>query len=72
MDVGKGGCDEGGFDFALISFCGQTGNAAMADRLSEHPEDKKLNIVSALIRFYADQDESEKACIVYEMDILPC
>jgi len=57
------------FALALISFCGQTGNVAMADKLYEHLQDKKLNVVSALIRFYADQDESEKACIVYETDI---
>ena len=52
------------FALALISFGGQTGNVAMADKLYEHLQDKRLNIVSALTRFYADQDESEKACIV--------
>ena len=41
----------------------------MADKLYEHLQDKKLNVVPALIRFYADQDESGKACVAYETDI---
>ena len=41
----------------------------MADKLYEHLQDKKLNVVSDLSRFYADQDESEKAYVVYETDI---
>merc|ERR1719191_2125055 len=48
------------FAIALISFCGQTADVTMAE---------KLNVVSALVRFYADQDEAEKACVVYETDI---
>jgi len=64
-------CAEIGPDFslAILSFCSQTRNVAMADKLYENLQDKKLNVVSALVRFYAEQEENEKACAIYEKDI---
>jgi len=58
------------FALAIISFCGQTANVAMADQLYEHLGKKKqLNVASALVRFYSEQEEYEKACDIYEKDI---
>merc|ERR1719313_3275914 len=41
----------------------------MADKIYEHLTDKKLNVLSALVRFYAEQEEHEKACSIYEQDL---
>merc|ERR1719161_3200484 len=57
------------FALAVISVCSQTADVAMADKIYEHLKDKKLNVVSALVRFYAEQQEYEKACTVYEQDL---
>merc|ERR1719230_1103788 len=64
-------CGEVGPDFALaiLAFCSQTKNIGMADKLYEHLQNKKLNVVSALVRFYADNEENEKACAIYERHI---
>merc|ERR1719421_2283771 len=54
---------------AVISVCSQTADVAMADKIYEHLTDKKLNVLSALVRFYAEHEEHEKACAVYEKDL---
>merc|ERR1719487_2379182 len=41
----------------------------MADRLYEHLKERKLNVTSALVRFYAEHEEPEKACVIYEKDL---
>lgn len=40
------------FATALTSVRAQTGNVAMADKLHEHLQDEKLNVVPAVIRLY--------------------
>ena len=57
------------FALAMISHCCQTANVVMADRLYGHLREKKLSVVSALVRFYAEQGEHEKVCIIYEKDL---
>jgi len=57
------------FALAVISVCSQTADVAMADKIYEHLKDKKLNVLSALVRFYAEHEEHEKACAVYEKDL---
>jgi len=57
------------FALAMISHCCQTANVVMADRLYGHLKEKKLSVVSALVRFYAEQGEHEKACTIYEKDL---
>merc|ERR1719272_370825 len=41
----------------------------MADKIYENLKEKKLNVISALVRFYAEHEEYEKACVVYEKDL---
>mmetsp|Transcript_96432 Transcript_96432/g.176589 ORF Transcript_96432/g.176589 Transcript_96432/m.176589 type:complete len:1096 (+) Transcript_96432:146-3433(+) len=58
------------FALAVINFCAQTSSIQMADRLYEHMKPKQLSVLSSFIRFYADHEEFEKACDVYEKDLL--
>lgn len=58
------------FALAVINFCAQTSSIQMADRLYEHMKPKQLSVLSSFIRFYADHEEYEKACDVYEKDLL--
>merc|ERR1719387_2642916 len=57
------------FALAMISHRCQTANVVMADRLYGHLREKKLSVVSALVRFYAEQGEHEKVCTIYEKDL---
>ena len=45
----------------------------VASGLGDHPrcyrDQDKLNMVAVLIRFYADQEDSDKVCAVYEKDV---
>merc|ERR1719443_2567380 len=57
------------FALAAISICGQTADVAMADKIYDNLKEKKLNVLSALVRFYAEHDEHEKACVIYDKDL---
>jgi pentatricopeptide repeat protein len=55
---------------AVLSVSAQTNNVEMADKLYAHMKPEQLPVLSAFIRFYADGEQFEKACDVYENDIL--
>jgi pentatricopeptide repeat protein len=59
-------------DFAasILAFCAQTSNIQMAEKLYEHMKPSQLPVLSAFIRFYADNEQYHKACDVYEHDLL--
>merc|ERR1719359_963426 len=59
-------------DFAgsVLAFCAQTSNVQMAEKLYTHMKPQQLSVLSAFIRFYADNEQYEKACDVYEHDLL--
>jgi len=57
------------FALAVIGICSRTKNVAMADKIYENLKEKKLNVISALVRFYAEHEEYEKACVVYEKEL---
>lgn len=57
------------FILAIISFCNQTGNVVMVDKLYTNTKSKQLPVLSAFIRFYADNEQYEKACDVFEKDL---
>merc|ERR1719327_2473849 len=57
------------FALAVIGVCSQTADVAMADKIYEHLKEKKLNVISALVRFYAEHEEYEKACVIYEEEL---
>jgi len=59
------------FALAMIAFCSQTNNIPMADKLYEHMKPKQLPVIANFIRFYAEHEQFEKACDVYENDLLP-
>merc|ERR1719487_1105933 len=42
----------------------------MADKLYEHMKPEQLAVLTGFVRFYADCEEFEKACDVYEKDLL--
>merc|ERR1719163_1298859 len=42
----------------------------MAEKLYEHMKPEQLPILSAFIRFYAEAEQHEKACDVYEHQLL--
>merc|ERR1719375_1519878 len=57
------------FALAVIGVCSQTADVAMADKIYEHLKEKKLNVTSALVRFYAEHEEYDKACVIYEKEL---
>merc|ERR1719163_2554014 len=57
------------FVLAVLPFCSQTSNVAMADKLFASLGYKRLNVLASFVRFYADQEEYEKACDIYEKDL---
>jgi pentatricopeptide repeat protein len=57
------------FILAIISFCSQTGNVVMVDKLYKNTKSKQLPVLSAFIKFYADNEQYEKACDVFEHDL---
>merc|ERR1719311_1668034 len=57
------------FALAVIGVCSQTADVAMADKIYEHLKEKKLNVISALVRFYAEHEEYDKACVIYEKEL---
>jgi pentatricopeptide repeat protein len=59
-------------DFAasLLAFCAQTSNISLAEKLYALMKPTQLPVLSAFIRFYAENEQYEKACDVYEQDLL--
>merc|ERR1719379_3200637 len=57
------------FALAVIGVCSRTADVAMADKIYEHLKEKKLNVISALVRFYAEHEEHDKACVIYEKQL---
>merc|ERR1719375_2782479 len=57
------------FALAVIGVCSQIADVAMADKIYEHLKEKKLNVISALVRFYAEHEEYDKACVIYEKEL---
>merc|ERR1719506_183696 len=54
----------------MLAFCSQTSNVQMAEKLYTYMKHEQLPVLSAFIRFYSDSDQYEKACDVYEHDLL--
>jgi len=54
---------------SLLAFCSQTANIAMADSLYQSMKPRQIPVLSAFIRFYAEQEQYEKACDIYEKDL---
>jgi len=54
---------------ALLAFCTQSGNIGMADSLYQFMKPKQIPVLSAFIRFYAEREQFDKACDIYEKDL---
>jgi pentatricopeptide repeat protein len=54
---------------AVLAFCSQTGNVPMADSLYQAMKPKQIPVLSSFIRFYAEQEQFDKACDIYEKDL---
>jgi len=67
--VAKGTILSADFALALLAFCTQTRSMKLADSLFEHMKPKQIPVLSAFIRFYADSEQNEKACDVYEKNL---
>jgi len=59
------------FTVAVLGACGRTSDFALADQLYERMKPKQLPVLSAFIRFYADNERFSKACDVYEKSLMP-
>jgi len=59
-------------DFAtlVLALCTQSANVQMAEKLYAYMKPKQLSVLSSYIRFYADLEQFDKACDVYEHDLL--
>jgi len=59
-------------DFAnsVLTSCAHSSNVQMAETLYDYMKPTQLSVLSAYIRFYADHEQYEKACDVYEHDLL--
>mmetsp|Transcript_60480 Transcript_60480/g.95285 ORF Transcript_60480/g.95285 Transcript_60480/m.95285 type:complete len:1115 (+) Transcript_60480:168-3512(+) len=55
---------------SILTFCAQTGNFQIAEKLYTHMKPKQLPVLSAFIRFFAESEQHERACDVYEKDLL--
>jgi len=69
--VEKGVVVTADFASSVLAYCMQTSNVEMAGKLYAYMKPQQLAVLSAFIRFYADREEYEKACDVYEHDLLP-
>jgi len=60
-------------DFAssLLAVCAQTSNFQLAEQLYKYMKPTKMPALAVFIRFFADNAQYEKACDIYEQDILP-
>lgn len=58
------------FAMALLSSCAKARCTKLADQLLERMQPKQLQVLSAFIRFYVEEEQFEKACMVYEQHVL--
>jgi len=56
---------------SVLGFCAQTSNVQLAEKLFGYMKPKQLPVLSAFIRFFADCEQYEKACDIYEHDVVP-
>lgn len=50
----------------ILCACNQVSDVAAADRLLQHLKPQQLPVLSSFIKFYADQEQFERACDLYE------
>jgi pentatricopeptide repeat protein len=60
-------------DFAasVLAYCTQVSNVEMADNLLAYMKPEQMQVLTGFVRFYADCEQFEKACDIYENDLLP-
>jgi len=58
------------FAVSMLAHCAQTSNARMADNLYAYMKPTQLSVLTAFVRFYAECEEFETACDIYENDLL--
>merc|ERR1719272_1389174 len=61
----------GDFATSVLGYCTQTSNIDMAEKLYAYMKSTQLTVLSLFIRFYVEHEQYEKACDVYEHDLLP-
>lgn len=54
------------FAMALLTFCSQTRSLDLADQLFNYMKPKYVPVLSSFIKFYAESEQPDKACDVYE------
>jgi pentatricopeptide repeat protein len=54
---------------SMLQFCAQTSNVELAGKLYTHMKPDQLSVLSAFIRFFADCEQYEKACDLFEHDL---
>jgi pentatricopeptide repeat protein len=54
---------------SLLAFCSQTANVSLADSLYQIMKPKQIPVLSSFIRFYAEHEQFDKACDIYEKDL---
>jgi pentatricopeptide repeat protein len=58
------------FIVSVLSICAQTSNVQMAEKLYSQTKPKELSILSSFVRYFAESEQYDKACDIYEHDIL--
>lgn len=73
VDEACGKTEELTIDFvnSVLSFCLQNSNVQLAEKLYGCMQPKTTQLLSSFIRFYAETAQYEKACDVYQYDLLP-
>lgn len=51
---------------ALLAACGRTGNTSLAARMADRLQPDAPQLLGAFVRLFAEAEESERACDVYE------
>lgn len=73
-DVLARGCELAAeFALAILGHCSQSGSVAMVNKLYEamRMSCDNAQVLSAFVRFYAENDLPEKACAVFEQHFIP-
>merc|ERR1719316_1000153 len=55
---------------SVLAFCAQSSNVELAEKLYNHMKPQQLPILSSFIRFYAECGQHEKACDIYERELV--
>jgi pentatricopeptide repeat protein len=58
------------FVSSVLSYCAQLSDMQLADDLYKYMQPTQLPMLSTFIRFYSDNEQHERACDVYEKDLL--